>query len=196
MLAAGSGHAEAPVEPAQQVTKDGLVTRKVLRAGQGECPPLHARCLGAPPVLQLRPWHARRTSHRWPLRSALHLQAGRHLGGAGGHAGRVCFGAALQGRGRPRCVAGNPESAQLTCWTAAGWQKLCLHCRGMQSVVCSAAAPCSDCWYSRAGLPWGDTSTGAGAQVLVAAAPSLVCADRRKRAGRRPQPRGAGHARG
>ena len=28
------------------VTKDGLVTKQVLRPGQGEIPPLHARCLG------------------------------------------------------------------------------------------------------------------------------------------------------
>ncbi len=44
---AATGAEQAPLQERVSVTSDGGVAKQVLHQGHGDCPPLHARCLGA-----------------------------------------------------------------------------------------------------------------------------------------------------
>lgn len=47
----------------ENITPDGAVAIRVLRRGEGECPPKHARCLGE---VAGHPWHDAAMARRWP----------------------------------------------------------------------------------------------------------------------------------
>ena len=61
---------QEPNDQCIPVTTDGLVTKTVLCRGEGETPPLHARCLGESTAVALCGVSARELGS-WPRRLAL-----------------------------------------------------------------------------------------------------------------------------